>query len=188
MRVLAMRIRHASTRFIFALAALAAPVSAHAQEMAAAAAARTTPSACVRAAGPDITPPRGGMPRSPGDTTARAAATPGDTLPVAIRLIASVSADEVRFERSPIVCVKLSGDAQLDSVHVLARRNLATPVVRGTTYRDVYVAVEILGRLNADCIAGRITGTRPSVAGSDSTSAARCASLGVRTGAGGAPP
>jgi hypothetical protein len=176
-----MRIRLASTRFIFALAALAAPVAARAQEPAAVAAARTTPSACVRAAGPDVTP-------ASGDTARRAGATRGDTLPVAIRLIASVSADEVRFERSPIVCVKLSGDVQLDSMHVLARRNLATPVVRGTTYRDVYVAVEILGRLNADCIAGRITGTRPGAAGGDSTTAARCASLGVRAGASGGPP
>jgi hypothetical protein len=176
-----MRIRLVSPRFIFALAALAAPVSARAQETAAATAARTTPSACVRAAGPDLTPARG-------DTARRAGATPGDTLPVAIRLIASVSADEVRFERSPVVCVKLSGDAQLDSVHVLARRNLATPVVRGNTYRDVYVAVEILGRLNAECIAARITGTRPGAASGDSTSAARCASLAVRTGAGGGPP
>jgi hypothetical protein len=176
-----MRIRQPSIQLVFATAALAAPVAVRGQETAAAAVARTTPSACVRAAGPDVTPARR-------DTSGRTGATRSDTLPVAIRLIASVSADEVRFERSPIVCVKLSGDAQLDSVHVLARRNLATPVVSGTTYRDVYVAVEILGRLNADCIAARITGTRPSGAGSDTTSAARCASLGVRTGASGGPP
>jgi hypothetical protein len=182
-----MRPRFPSTPCIALLGAfvvLAAPSIARAQRTAAGA----TPSACVRATGPDVTPPTPGAPRSLVDSTARATRTPADTLPVAIRLIASVSADEVRFDRSPIVCVKLSGDAQLDSVHVIARRNLSTPVVRGTTYRDVYVAVEILGRLNADCIAARITGTRPAAAGADTSNAARCASLGVRTGAGGGRP
>jgi hypothetical protein len=169
-----------------ALAMLASPRGARAQQQAAPVAG-ATPSACVRAAGPDVGPSSGGVARSPGDSARRIAAAARDTLPVAIRLIASVSADEVRFERSPVVCVKLSGDAQLDSVHVLARRNLATPVVRGNTYRDVYVAVEILGRLNADCIAARITGA-PSNAAPGDSAAARCASLGVRAGAGGGRP
>jgi hypothetical protein len=89
-----------------------------------------------------------------------------------------VSANEIRFEKSPVVCVRLTGDAQLDSVHVLARKNLASPVVRGGSYRDVYVAVEILGRLNADCIAARITGSAAIGAAADSTT--RCASLEAR--------
>ena len=80
---------------------------------------------------------------------------------------------------SPKVCVQLTGDAQLDSAHVIARRNLSSPVVSGTTYRNVYVAVEVVGRLNADCIASRITGQR-----TDSTAVARCASLNARTGPG----
>ena len=120
---------------------------------------------------------------SPDSVTRRRAAS-RDTLPVAIRLIASVSANEIRFEKSPVVCVRLTGDAQLDSVHVLARKNLATPVVRGGTYRDVYVAVEILGRLNADCIAARITGA--AVPATSPDSASRCASLDAR-GVGGRP-
>jgi hypothetical protein len=143
---------------------------------------RGTPAACVRVAGPDITAPT----PPPRDTGMRRIHTAGDTLPVAIRLLASVSAEEVRFARSPVVCVKLSGEAQLDSVHVLARRNLATPVVSGTTYRDVYVSVEILGRLNAECIAASITGVAPG----DSAAGGRCASLQLqaRRGATGTPP
>ena len=68
----------------------------------------------------------------------------------AIRLRAAVSASGVRFIGSPKICVRLRVDARLDSVHVTARRNITSPVVSGTTYRNVYVAVEILGRLNAD--------------------------------------
>jgi hypothetical protein len=72
-------------------------------------------------------------------------------------------------------------------VRVVGRRNLASPVVRGTTYRDIYVAVEILGHLNAECISARITGATPTAQG-----AGPCASLGVRDSAAvrrsGAPP
>jgi hypothetical protein len=91
----------------------------------------------------------------------------------------------VQFARQPKICVKLSGDVRLDSVRVVGRRNLASPVVSGTTYRDIYVAVEILGHLNAECISARITGAA-------ATGQGPCASLGVRdTTAGrrsGAPP
>lgn len=136
-------------------ALLALPRTALAQEGA---------TACASATGPDtgsagVIPP---TERMQGPDTAHAA----------IRLLAWVSASEVRFTGSPKVCVRLRGDAQLDSVRVTGRRNLSSPIVSGTTYRNVYIAVEIIGRLNADCIANRITGTR-----TDSTSTARCASL-----------
>jgi hypothetical protein len=75
----------------------------------------------------------------------------------------------------------MRGDARLDSVRVVERRNIRSPVSVGTTYRNVYVAVEILGHLNARCIASRITGQQ-----ADST----CASLGLRdstSGGRGAP-
>jgi hypothetical protein len=101
---------------------------------------------CVAAIGPDISASR------PATSATDSAAT--------LRIITSVSADEIRFAAQPHVCVRLHGDAKLDSVHVLARRNLATPVVSGTTYRNVYIAVEIIGRLNAECIAARITGAQ----------------------------
>lgn len=99
----------------------------------------------------------------------------------AIILRAAASAREVRFATQPQISVRLCG-AVMDSVRVLERRNLPDPVQPGVTYRDVYIAVEILGHLNAECLAGRITGT---VRGS-----VDCASLQVRDSAAGArrPP
>jgi hypothetical protein len=115
-------------------------------------------------------------PRAAADTTQHAA----------LRLFAAVQADEVRFEKQPKICVTMRGDARLDSVRVLARRNLASPVIRGTTYRDIYVAVEILGHLDAECISSRITGA------ASGAGAGPCASLGVRDSTAGrragAPP
>jgi hypothetical protein len=75
---------------------------------------------------------------------------------VAVVIFAAASAGEVSFKRQPQLHVRLSGG--LDSVHVLDRRNLPSPVVAGTTYRNVYIAVELFGRLNADCIARTLTG------------------------------
>lgn len=119
------------------------------------------------------------MTLSDSSTTARPQTAPQSAQPdtgrAAIRLLVSASANEVTFVGSPKVCVRLTGAAQLDSMHVLERRNLPSPVVSGTTYRNVYVAVEILGRLNADCIASRLTG-----AAADSTTS--CAGAEVRTG------
>ena len=101
-----------------------------------------------------------------------------------IILRASVSAREVRFASQPHLSVRLCGGT-LDSVHVLERRNLPSPVVPGTTYRDVYVAVEILGHLTGSCIANGLTGGRAAPGASG-----LCASLGIRDTAGAqrAPP
>jgi hypothetical protein len=60
------------------------------------------------------------------------------------------------FAKSPEIRLRLCGG--LDSLHVVERRNLPSPVVAGTTYRNVFVAVEIFGRLNAECIANSLTG------------------------------
>lgn len=138
------------------LTAMAAPSLAQGAE----------PSACVSASGPDVSPVTGdnGAVRSAStplrvDSAARTGAD--STRPAGnptLRLLASVQAEEVRFARQPKICVKLRGDASLDSVHVVARRNIRSPVSVGTTYRNVYVAVEILGHLNAQCISARITG------------------------------
>ena len=46
--------------------------------------------------------------------------------------------------------VRLCGG--FDSVRVVERRNLPERVVPGVTYRDVPVAVEILGHIYADCL------------------------------------
>jgi hypothetical protein len=65
-------------------------------------------------------------------------------------LCAGVGAREVHFAKQPDIDVRLSG-ALGDSVRVLERRNLPKPVVAGTTYRDIYIAVEIVGHLTDDC-------------------------------------
>lgn len=100
----------------------------------------------------------------------------------AIVLRASASAREVRFASQPRIQVRLCGGV-LDSVRVLERRNLPGPVQPGVTYRDVFVAVEILGHLNAECLASTITGRGTVRNGA-------CASLQLRdtTGARRTPP
>lgn len=131
--------------------------------------------ACVAATGPDVSPvtPDSGA-ASRASATSSAARTQRGTTNPTVRLLASVQAQEVRFARQPTICVRLRGDARLDSVHVVARRNIRSPVVVGATYRDVYVAVEILGHLDAQCVAARITGQPAS---------GLCTSLGVRDSA-----
>jgi hypothetical protein len=122
------------------------------------------------------------------DSVARAARPPVDsarpsggaqrlsTAPDII-LRASVTAREVRFATQPHVTIRLCGGA-LDSVRVLERRNLPTPVVAGTTYRDVYVAIEILGHLTGGCIANTLIGGRAAPSTSNP-----CASIGIRDSA-----
>ena len=93
----------------------------------------------------------------PADTTRQAMRGSADSsrAPAAVVLFAAASAQEVTFNKAPEVRVRLCGG--LDSLHVVERRNLPNPVVAGRTYRDVYVAVEIFGRLNADCIVAALT-------------------------------
>lgn len=95
---------------------------------------------------------------------------------VAVVIFAEASAKEVRFKSQPQLHVRLSGG--VDSVHVLDRRNLPSPVVAGTTYRDVHIAVELFGRVNAECIARTLTaGARDD-----------CASLELRGTSGASSP
>jgi len=118
--------------------------------------------------------------RPSSDTAARASSTSGQQIGAQpdIILRASVSAREVTFRTQPHVSIRLCGGT-LDSIRVVERRNLPTPVVAGTTYRDVYVAIEILGHLAGSCIANGLTGGRaaPNASG-------LCASLGIRDSAG----
>lgn len=87
----------------------------------------------------------------------------------AIVLRAAVSAREVRFNSTPTIRVVLKNGV-VDSVRVLERRNLPEAVQPGVTYRDVYVAVEILGHLDAQCLSDRLTHAAvPRCAASDST-------------------
>ena len=80
-----------------------------------------------------------------------------DSMPgTAIVIQAEVSAREVRFTKQPTITVKLAYGT-VDSVRVIERHNLPDPVQPGVTYRDVRVAVEILGHINAQCLSARIT-------------------------------
>lgn len=99
-----------------------------------------------------------------------------DTTPrgPAIVLRADVSAREVRFAKEPEIRVTLVGGT-MDSVRVVERRNLPERVQPGVTYRDVYIAVEVIGRLHAECLAAAIGGREaPSCAGG---------TAGIRSGA-----
>ena len=112
---------------------------------------------------------------APGTTPATDSARPrGDTIAASIGgartgaadilLLASVQANEVRFATQPRVRVRLCWAG--DTLTVVRRDNLPTPVVAGTTYRNVFVAVELLGRLNAECLIDRIATRNPANLGS----------------------
>lgn len=119
-----------------------------------------------------------------GQSANRVASTTGDADVV---IFAAASAREVRFAKQPELSIRLCGG--LDSIHVLERRNLPSPVLAGTTYRDVYVAVQIFGRLNADCITRALTGrsSRDSSTSATNSPGAACASLEIQ-GASRNPP
>lgn len=93
-----------------------------------------------------------------------------------VLLLVAVHADEVRFAAQPHVRVRLCWGG--DTVRVVQRDNLPSPVVAGTTYRNVYIAVELLGRINAECLADRIG------VGNSSPQSTRPANTAAATGAG----
>jgi hypothetical protein len=97
-----------------------------------------------------------------------------------------VQIDQLRFNRQPNVRVRLCWGG--DTLRVVSRQNLPSPVVAGTTYRNVYVAVELLGRVNAQCLADRIGVGSGGTAARAQTSVANCAFLGGSAGAGAQTP
>jgi len=118
-----------------------------------------------------------------------------------IHLLVGVQADQVTFAKQPNVRVRLCWGG--DTLRVVQRTNLPSPVVAGTTYRNVYVAVELIGRLNGECLSNAIgVGTAQSqtrtaagqpAAGAQTavgtpTSASNCAFLGGTAGAGAGTP
>jgi hypothetical protein len=130
----------------------------------------------------------------PGDSTSRARDTSsrsrGDTAsfgvggarsgPADVLLLVGIHADEVRFGSQPHVRVRLCWGG--DTLRVVQRDNLPSPVVPGTTYRNVYIAVELLGRINAECLAEKIgvgNNARPTP-----PSAGSCAFLGANAATG----
>lgn len=78
----------------------------------------------------------------------------------AIVIQTEVSAREVRFTKQPTIKVTLA-NGTVDSVRVIERHNLPDPVQPGVTYKDVTIAVEIIGRLNAECLSAQITRQTP---------------------------
>jgi hypothetical protein len=94
-----------------------------------------------------------------------------------IILRVGIHADEVRFAKQPHVRVRLCWGG--DTLRVVQRENLPSPVVAGTTYRNVYLAVELVGRLNGECLANVLgVGNNPQTARATQTSASSCAFLG----------
>lgn len=71
-----------------------------------------------------------------------------------VMLLVGLQADQVVFGSQPHLRVRLCWGG--DTVRVVQRDNLPSPIVPGTTYRNVYIAVEIVGRLNAECLANAI--------------------------------
>ena len=94
-------------------------------------------------------------------------------------LLVGIHADEVRFAAQPHVRVRLCWGG--DTLRVVQRDNLPSPIVPGTTYRNVYIAVELVGRLNAECLADKLG------VGSASTQNARPTKVAVAA-MGGATP
>lgn len=141
---------------------------------------------------PDTVPQRG----APGDTARRGidsasfgvgGARTGDP---DIILRAAIHANELRFASQPRVRVRLCWGG--DTLRVVQRQNLPSPVVAGTTYRNVFVAVELLGRLNAVCLTERIlSGRQPAGqqprAGTGAAGLGECAFLGGSAAAGQRP-
>lgn len=117
------------------------------------------------------------------DTTSRAD-TP-QAGPVDVAIIASASAREVRFARVPEVRVRLCGG--IDSVRVVERRNLPERIVAGQVYRDIYIAVEILGRLDAACLARKLGVAIPADSSREAAGAEAAACAGVTIGSGATP-
>jgi hypothetical protein len=118
------------------------------------------------------------------------------TGPADVMLLVGVHADQVRFGSQPHVRVRLCWGG--DTVRVVQRDNLPSPVVAGTTYRNVYIAVELIGRVNAECLANQLRvgpaqgGARqtnvPPQATVDATSVSNCAFIGGAAGSGAQNP
>ena len=126
--------------------------------------------AALLAEDPRPAPPTGAVPdSSPRGDTVSASIGGARTGAPDIILTAAVQANEVRFASQPQVRVRLCWAG--DTLRVVQRQNIPSPVVAGTTYRNVFVAVELLGRLNAECLVDRISSTRNPVNRATSDSA-----------------
>jgi hypothetical protein len=64
-----------------------------------------------------------------------------------VEIVASVAADELRFDTKPKVRVRFPGTGRRDSRQVTRRENVDTPVQPGKTYRRVFAVTRISSRL-----------------------------------------
>ena len=72
----------------------------------------------------------------------------GDHAPDAdVEIVASAAADRLTFDAPPEVRVRFPGTGKRESRQQTRRRNVDTPVRPGKTYRRVFVATRISGRL-----------------------------------------
>jgi hypothetical protein len=137
----------------------------------------TQSSACpsVQIAGPaPITSTDTSSTRSSAAGAAAAAGRPD------VVLIVAFSADELRFNSPPDARIRFCWGS--DSLHVIERRNLPSPVVAGTTYRNVFIAAELRAYLNAECLSERlgVSDSTPSSASNRSCGALRLNAAAAR--------
>ena len=95
----------------------------------------------------------GQSPAAPACPTAAADSARGGGARADVVILASVTIDELRFDREPHGRLRVAGCPEGEGLRVLERRNLPDRIQPGVTYRDVRVSVQILGALNAACIA-----------------------------------
>jgi hypothetical protein len=98
-----------------------------------------------------------------------------------VLLLVGIHADSVRFASQPHVRVRLCWGG--DTVRVVQRDNLPSPIVPGTSYKNVYIAVEVLGRVNAECLAAAIGVGNSSVQNARPSNAAAAGAAGTPTSA-----
>ena len=64
-----------------------------------------------------------------------------------VEIVASASAEELRFDSKPHLRVRFPGTGRRDSRQVTRRENVDTPVQPGKTYRRVFAVTRISSRL-----------------------------------------
>jgi hypothetical protein len=64
-----------------------------------------------------------------------------------VEIVARAAADELRFDTEPSVRVRFAGTGERDTRQLTRRENIDTPVQPGKTYRRVFSATRISGRL-----------------------------------------
>lgn len=121
---------------------------------------RTIP--ILAAAGAILTPATAiaQQPAAPAPCLAAADSSRADTASAGhadVLIRASATIAELRFETQPQASARVTGCDAIGAVRVVERRNLPERVQPGVTYRDVTIAVEIVGRLEAACIAALAT-------------------------------